>query len=358
MEQSPLPGGINQNAAVGNPFGSNTFAGQISGSGSLALTGGSNLYLTNTNNTYTGYTNILSGSLPITDMGELGNSTLPIVVMGSANNAFPLPNGQLILQGGSAGLTINRNLDVGGYGTGQIGGNDNFSLVTIGNNTYNGIITAGANMDSHIYEASGIATFSASSVLNTGVAANGFINAGAGNLYVNGLATGGAIGQLSLYRWSGSGNFIGELQLNNANNNFIGDIQITGGFLRVQSPGALGLADDATSLRLDGGELELRVDPGNTNFGFIKTLDTVGNTTIFAGRGVGGVGLNQTVTFGGAVVNDVLISGFNSSTSNITTTFSGNDGYGVTLNVGSEREHRDHRRPPRTWSSRRVTPST
>ena len=146
--QSPAVGGLNQNAAVGNPFGSNTFAGQISGSGSLALTGGSTLFLTNTNNTYTGYTNILSGSLPITDMGELGNSTLPIVVMGSANAAQPLPNGQLILEGGSTGLTVNRNLDVGGYGTGQIGGNDGFSFVTIGNNTYNGIITAGANIDS------------------------------------------------------------------------------------------------------------------------------------------------------------------------------------------------------------------
>ena len=176
----------------------NTFAGQISGSGSLVLTGGSTLYLTNTANSYTGYTDILSGTLAVNNLGELGNSSLPIVVMGSANNSYPLPNGELILQGGSTGLTVNRNLDVGGYGTGQIGGNDGFSLISIGNNTFNGIITAAASMDTRIFNASGISTVSTSWGAQYGrseLADNGFIMTGAGNLYVNGLVTGGALAQ-------------------------------------------------------------------------------------------------------------------------------------------------------------------
>ncbi|HEY5313245.1 MAG TPA: autotransporter-associated beta strand repeat-containing protein, partial [Pirellulales bacterium] len=103
---SPFGGGINENAALGNPYSWNTYSGQISGSGSLALTGGSTLSLTNTANSYTGYTNILSGtvvvnsSLPVNSASELGNSSLPIVVMGSSSSQGA-PQGQLVLQGGA-----------------------------------------------------------------------------------------------------------------------------------------------------------------------------------------------------------------------------------------------------------------
>ena len=134
----------------------NTYSGQISGQGSLALTGGSTLYLTNTSNSYTGYTNILSGTvvvngnLPVNGASELGNSSLPIVVRAATASRLAFPKASSCCKAVRRGITINRNLDVGGYGTGQVGGNDGFALLTIGNNTFNGQMNLSTTADTRI----------------------------------------------------------------------------------------------------------------------------------------------------------------------------------------------------------------
>ena len=314
----------------------NTYAGLLSGTGSLSITGGESLYLTNTSNSYSGFTDILSGALVINNMGELGASSTTVTVAGVTGGQNP--GGTLVIQGGSSGLTISRNLDISGAGVGE-NGNDGLSFITIGNNTYTGSITLGSGTDTRLDFVTGTTTFSGSSTLNLGNnAGNEFLPVGAGNLIINGVVEGGIVGQTGFYRWSGSG-IVGEIVLNNPNNDFITDVQISGGFLRAASEGAFGTATDNTSVRMDGGTFDFRLDPSNVNFN-LKTMDLVASGTVFVGRSVGGAGINQTVTFGGGIVNNIAIAGFNETTnSGQTITFgstagAGNDGYGLTLNGG------------------------
>jgi len=82
-----------------------TFAGQITGSGNITLTGGGVLTLANNTSSYTGQTNINSGTLVIGNMGQLGAGTSPIFVNGIAS-VNGLPGGTLVVQGGTIGLTF------------------------------------------------------------------------------------------------------------------------------------------------------------------------------------------------------------------------------------------------------------
>ena len=190
---------------------------------------------------------------------------------------------------------------------------------------------------------SATATISSNSVVNVGVAGNAFLETGGGNVFINALVTGGQAGQVSIYKWSGGTGLLGTEVLDNPNNNFISDINVAGGFLRATSPGALGIATDATAIRMAGGNLELRVDPGSTNFS-AHTINETANGTLWAERAVGGDGISQTLVFGGAVINNTVIAGLNFNTNNnITGTFNGNDGYGVTLNPGIDWNLPSHR---------------
>ena len=325
-------GSINENVNLGNPESWNTYAGQLSGTGSLTLTGGSTLYLTNNSNSYTGFTDILSGTLVISNMGQLGNSTTTVTVGGPTS--VDQPQGILVLQGGATGLTVNRNIDVSGFGSGQTNIGQIFAFNSIGNNTFTGIITSAAQ-DTRVEVTGGTTIFSSSSTLNLGASAsNGFLFTGSGNLLVNGLVSGGGAGLLSFYRWN-AGTIVGDITLDNPNNNFISDVNVVANLV-ITTPGALGVGTDATSIRSNGGILELRVDPVYTNFG-IKTLNPTGSATMFAGRSVGGAGINQTLIFGGGTtVNGVVIQGFNDSTNaGLTPVFNSIDGYGISAGPGT-----------------------
>ena len=182
----------------------------------------------------------------------------------------------------------------------------------------------------------GTAIFSSTSTFNIG---SEWLLAGAGNLIINGLVSGGSVGGVGFYRWSGSG-IIGEIVLNNPNNAFVSDVYMSGGFLGVSAQGDL---RSGYGQHIDphlGGTYDLRADPVNVNFD-LKTYDAVPiHGTIIAARSVGGAGINQTITLGGAIVNNTVIAGFNDATTAVTTTFgnsngSGNDGYGVTVNSGA-----------------------
>jgi autotransporter-associated beta strand protein len=327
-----LVGGYSQATNVSNPGSWNTFAGLISGTGSLAITGGGVVYLTNNNNSYTGFTNVLGGTLVVSNVGQLGAGTTPIVVSGFNSS---LAGGALVVQGGTSGINFTRNLDVGGYGISGANNSAGYALVNIGNNTYSGIITSASNTETRVTSVAGTMTFSSGSTINISAGLDLQVN-GYGNFLIDGFMTGGTVSTLSFYRWSGGG-LLGQTTLGNPYNNFLGRVEVTGAFLRVSSPGSLGAAVDNASLESYAGSFELRVDPGNTDFSK-KTINYASSSgsNFYAERAVGGVGLNQTVLIGGASVNGVVSPGFNEAltSGNVVTPFYGNDGYGVTIGSG------------------------
>ena len=138
-------------------------------------------------------------------------------------------------------MTVNRNIDFSGAGIGQ-NNNDGMALITIGSNTFTGILSVGSGSDGRAAFVDGTTIFSGSSTLNLGNnAGNEFLPVGAGNLIINGVVDGGVLAQTGFYRWSGSG-IVGEIVVNNPNNNFIADVQISGGYLRTASESAFGAA--------------------------------------------------------------------------------------------------------------------
>ena len=326
-------GGYSQATNVANPGSWNSYAGQISGSGSLALTGGGIVYLTNNNNYYTGFTNVLGGALVVSNMGQLGTSSTTVTVAGISGQ---LGGGALVVQGGTTGINFTRNLDLSGYGISGANNSAGYSLVNIGNNTYSGIITLATNNETRVGSVAGTLTFGSTSTINIGTSSDFQVN-GYGNYLINGFMTGGAVSGLSFYRWSGGG-LLGQVTLGNPYNNFLGRVEVTGAFLRVSSPGSLGAGVDNGALASYAGTYELRVDPGNTDFSK-KTINYVSSagSVFYEGRAVGGVGINQTVTFGGASVNGVVSPGLNEglTTGPLVASFSGNDGYGVTIGTGT-----------------------
>ncbi|MEY2599291.1 MAG: hypothetical protein RLZZ142_1550, partial [Verrucomicrobiota bacterium] len=90
-----------------------TVSGTISGSESLVKTGMGNLRLTASANSYTGSTQIQSGALTISNSAQLGNSTSTVVV-GGFYSSTGFSDGQLVLDGGTAGMTLTRNLSLNG----------------------------------------------------------------------------------------------------------------------------------------------------------------------------------------------------------------------------------------------------
>lgn len=325
-------GGYSLATNVSNSSSWSTFAGLLSGTGSIAITGGGVVYLTNSSNSYTGFTNVLGGTLVVSDMGQLGSSSTTVTVTGF-NSAQA--GGALVVQGGISGVNFNRNLDIGGYGISGANNSAGYALVNIGNNSYSGIITSASNSETRVGSVAGTMTFTSGSTINIAGGSDLQVN-GYGNYLFNGFMTGSAVNSLAFYRWSGGG-LLGQVTLGNPYNNFLGRVEVTGSFLRVSAPGSLGAAVDSQSIYSYAGSYELRVDPGNTDFSK-KTVwyTSASGSNIYAERAVGGVGINQTVTIGGASVNGVTTLGLNESltTGPLVTSFLGNDGYGITIGAG------------------------
>jgi autotransporter-associated beta strand protein len=102
-------GGSNTISNIANSNIHTTFGGLISGTGNLTIAGGGSLTLTNNANSYSGQTNINAGTLVISNPGQLGTGTSPIVINGVASLSG-LPGGALVVQGGTAGITFNRDI--------------------------------------------------------------------------------------------------------------------------------------------------------------------------------------------------------------------------------------------------------
>jgi len=158
-----------------NDNSTNTYAGQISGSGNFTKAGTGDLTLSSATSNYTGNTNVTSGSLTITDLSALGtsagsttvgNATLTFSVAGTlaepliladggtiiSNNTGTLTlSGGLVLASGGATLylqnALSGTLDISGVISGGTGSalllqnNGTSTTIFSGNNTYDATTT-------------------------------------------------------------------------------------------------------------------------------------------------------------------------------------------------------------------------
>jgi len=135
-----------------------TVGAAIAGTSGLTKTGNGVLFLTNSANSYSGDTVINGGSLVITDQEQLGTGASTISVNGFSNTGNPgLSGGQLVLQGGLVGLTIDRGISVTGRGPGAF--NATGGLISIGNNTINGdVVLSSTGTESRVMATPGNTT--------------------------------------------------------------------------------------------------------------------------------------------------------------------------------------------------------
>ncbi|OYW77349.1 MAG: hypothetical protein B7Z37_04700 [Verrucomicrobia bacterium 12-59-8] len=327
-------GGYNQAGNISGAQLHTTFSGLISGTGNLVLTGSGTLALTNASNSFSGSVNINSGTLEISSMGQLGTGTGQISVNGSASTVG-LPGGTLAVQGGSSGLTFNRNLTIAGRGPNTVGA----ALLSIGANTFSGTFTAGvvATGEARVAFEGGNNTLSGSVFIAPVAAGNNLTIYGDTNVTISGLLTGGVSGQTGFIK-SGSA-LANSVTLSNPNNNYLGNFRLDSGTLRVFNGGALGVGTDANTIRFNNGTLEVRTE-APTSFSTRNVSLPDNNGTIFVDRGIGGTGL------GTQQISSAGVLSFASSSGNVTfqnlamtaaaartLTLSGRNGYGASFSA-------------------------
>ncbi len=292
-----------------------TIAAQVSGSSQIVKNGDGTLVLSNTSNNFNGNVLVNQGALVITDPLQLGSASL-ISVNGS--NQINNTGGSLVLQGGLAGLTFAKNLSLNGRGL-NYANTTYASLANIGQNTISGNIAFGNASTSGIGNAYGNLTLSGTIGLSS--SQNSFFGLGNGNTIITGQVTGSAV---STDRFIKTQSNLGtSLWLTNTANNFVSDLRIDSGTVRVTSNAVLGLSTSSTAVDLNNGTLEVLTDAPDFSTRNVRTRDNAAGT-IFVSRGLGGTGLNQTVTFG-------TMTGANI---NATFNMTGRDGYNITIGGG------------------------
>jgi len=259
-----------------------TIASQLIGTNGLTLTGtGSSgrgaVRLTNASNNYSGTTTLRSGTLVITNDGQLGNTSNALAINGVQTAG--LVGGSLLLAGSTTaaayttGLTLaaTRSVTMTGGAVGYANStpaNSGSALISVGNNTISGPLTTSptplGSAATGAVSSFGFLTLSNLSASGTPVTnfttlgSNGSI----GGYRINGILSGtGSInktggGTLILAPTSASG--------------FSGTIRVTAGSVRVADPLALG-TNVNTGLNsvfdLNGGVFEIRADTFDSSTG-------------------------------------------------------------------------------------------
>ncbi len=235
-----------------------TYAGTLSGSGSLAKAGSGALALSTASPSFTGTTAINAGIITVSANGALGTSGNTVTVATGAN--LQLTNN----------VTLNNAINLNGSGPSSNGAVE----ATAGTNTLSGAITLQSN--SHIQADVG-------AVLNL----TGNVNLGAFNLEVdgNGNSTILTPGVISGVGGSLTMDGTGTLALSGANT-YSGATTINGGTLEARSAGALGVNGTTTTAAAGGATLALNNAAGMTIANENLTLN---------GAGVGGNGALRNV---------------------------------------------------------------
>ncbi len=218
---------VNNAAVIFNRSDSNTYAGVISGSGSLQKSGAGVLSVTG-DNLYTGTTTITTGTLSIGDGGTSGS-----IVGNSANSAI---------------LRFNRsdNLAYNGVisGTGSLQKQGAGILTLSGNNTYSGTTTISAGTLVLTGNKSGAGTTTVNGTTNLRVGNGGVTGSIAGNIVNNGTVSfnrsdaitySSVISGLGVLEQLGSG----ILTLTGANT-FSGGTTVSSGSLQIGAGGTVG----------------------------------------------------------------------------------------------------------------------
>ncbi|TCO93623.1 autotransporter-associated beta strand protein, partial [Chthoniobacter flavus] len=280
------------------PWSRDTIASLLSGSAGFVKTGRGTLVLTNNSNSLSGDFTINDGSVVITNVAQLGMGTTTIAVTGIAGTGNPgYSGGQLVLQGGLAGTTFNREISL--LGRGPDAANSSGALVSIGNNTFTADVTVGsAASETRLVSAFGNTTLSGG-LLTIGTG-GGSVFYGNGNWIINDQVTGF---DTSTDRFIKTGNTISTtLTLTNTNNNFLQTVRLDSGTVRVNANAQLGNSTVATTSQgavdFNGGVLEVRTDSTSDFANRSFRLRGNGNNTLVVGRAVGGSALNQAIQFG------------------------------------------------------------
>ena len=335
---------VGANVNVGTGF-FDTISAAIAGSSGLGKIGGGTLRLTGAN-TYTGTTGVYGGILSINSASALGGDTSTVTVFGNTNSG----GGTLMLSSGGnvPAFTLARNLFLSGYGavvasSTQAGTQTFFfaqgALANVGNNTVSGNITTSSVLGTRIVTDYGNLSLTGGLALGAG---NTFqIGTSSGNttlpdnIIISGQISGGTTG--NLFQKFGNGTVV----LTNAANNFASYVQIDTGFVRVDSGAELGANTTSganASIQINGGTLEVRTDtPGAFS---TKNVNFSTNGTIFVSRAVGGSGLGTETLIGGvpgysSAAGNVVFGILSNTANNNTETYSGRDGYGVTVGTGA-----------------------
>lgn len=325
-----------------------TISSVIAGSDGLTKTGGGTIRLTGAN-TYTGTTTIANGSLIIGNAAALGGTGAVSIL---TTNQTPLNTvlysfggGSLVLDGTSSGFTFSR--DINFEGRGPIGERGS-AILSLGNNTLSGVLTSAVSplplsptatiRNSRISSVNGTLTLSGT-VNSGGTSATTFLNfgginsAGTGNYDLTGVLAGtGSIeksggGTLFLNPSSTSG-FLGTVRVSGSGTGQESTVRVSQ--LTVGGTSIFGAntgTNASAAIDWNGGVLEFR-NEGSLDFNSLSSGKNVyqrASSTMYAGPGVGGEGVNGTVTLGTLRV-----------AANTTATFNSRNGYGFTLQTWTQ----------------------
>ncbi|NBR43393.1 MAG: hypothetical protein EBU04_11245, partial [Verrucomicrobia bacterium] len=149
-----------------------TISAQVSGANGFAKTGQGSLWLTNNSNNFTGDIFVRDGSLIVSNNGQLGSGTTPIMVQGFYSNGLPFSGGALVLNGATTGFTLSRQVNIVGRGPGVVSGSA--ALISIGYNTISAGLSLGSlNSESRAWSSFGTTTISGPLTLNSSVGTAG-----------------------------------------------------------------------------------------------------------------------------------------------------------------------------------------
>jgi len=354
----------------------------VSGTGNLTQSGSGNLIL-NAANSYSGSTNINSGTLTLSGNGTLGTSTITLtggtLDMGGKNltNAISgltggtLSNGTITNNGGSYALQ-NGTVSAVLAGTNGLTKTGSSTLILSGNNTFNGSTTISAGnlsitSTSALASTSGISIGDTAALIYTGSAATLnrtiMVTSGTGTIRNNGsglLTLSGSLTKdgttLTLAGGSGGITVNGAISGSSANS----DLVIDGGSVTLSSAntyngptsiinGATLIASVATALPTANGRSAISIDATGTGSstltlgmgqsiasltGAASSNVTLGSNTLTIGNASGSTTFAGRITGTGALVKDgastQILSGTNTYTGG-TTISAGN----LTISGGS-----------------------
>jgi fibronectin-binding autotransporter adhesin len=293
-----------------------TLDSQLTGSTGLNLTGGGALRLGNVTNNYTGITQVTNGTLIISRPTQLGTSTSPVVVAGSATRGFG--GGTLLLEGDQGtGMNFTRDLTIMGYGPIT---DRSAALASVGYNTISGnILYGGGSVATAIQSAGGMLTLAGNiAPLGTGQLRFGSVNTvGIGSYHLTGWLSG-----TTNIEKLGAGTLI--LDPGNASS-FSGNVLINAGSVRVAHGSSLGTSTANGALTLGGGvgTLELRTDAPDSFATRRVQMNTSNTGTLLLDHAVGSNLINQTVSLAPLTLT--------AGTTTRTMTINSRNGYGVTF---------------------------